>query len=221
MDDITKYLLDPSGPFGLSADFFLNVVAEFGGFILAALVFSILIPVVIDARQARKWKPARLNYGQELMLLHVAFGDALSRFLRSPGGEARARAADAVDHAFRAVPLATSLFGYALTADIAREVNDYMRVLRAIRDWAHIAAHPEDIAFAAIERRVTQTRNMFANANSEFKDLLDSLGLVGFKDVRWADELVSNLSAAFDLVQREEVRAAAANAATGQAFSTR
>jgi hypothetical protein len=60
---------------------------------------------------------------------------------------------------------------------------------------------------------------MFANANSEFKDLLDSLGLAGFKDVRWADELVSNLSAAFDLVQREEVRAAAANTASAKAFS--
>jgi hypothetical protein len=210
MDDITKYLLDPNGPLGLSADFFLNVVAEFGGFILGALVFSILIPIVIDARQAAKWRPARLNYGQELMLLHVAFGDALSRFLRSPAGDARGRAADAVDYAFRAVPLATSLFGYALTATISREVNDYMRMLRAIRDWAHIAAHPEDIAFATIERRVTQTRDMFEGANKEFKDVLDALGLAGFNEVRWSDELVTNLSAAFDLVQREGVRAAAA-----------
>lgn len=203
MDQITKYFFDPNGPLGLSAEFFLNVVAEFGGFILGALVFSLLIPVVIDMRQARKWKPARLNYGQELMLLHVAFGDALSRFLRSPAGEARIRAAEAVDHAFRAVPLATGLFGYALTADISREVNDYMRMLRAIRDWAHIAAHPEDIAFAAIERRVTQTRDMFGRANKEFAELLDVLGVAGFKDVRWEDELVANLSAAFDLIQRE------------------
>lgn len=202
--DITKLLFDPAGPLGLTAEFFLNIVAEFGGFILGALVFSILIPVVIDMRQARKWKPARLNYGQELMLLHVAFGDALSRFLRSPAGEARARSADAVDHAFRAVPLATSLFGYALTADISREVNDYMRMLRAIRDWAHIAAHPEDIAFAEIERRVTQTRAMFAGANSEFKDVLDALGLKGFEDARWSDDLVGNLAAAFDLIQREQ-----------------
>lgn len=203
MDQITKHFFDPSGPLGLSAEFFLNLVAEFGGFILGALVFSILIPVMIDARQARKWKPARQNYGQELMLLHVAFGDALSRFLRSPSGEARSRAADAVDHAFRAVPHATSLFGYALTADIAREVNDYMRMLRAIRDWAHIAAHPEDIGFAAIERRVTQTRHMFEAANKEFSDVLDALGIAGFKDVRWSDELIANLSSAFDLVQRE------------------
>jgi hypothetical protein len=203
MDQITKYFFDPNGPLGLSADFFLNLVAEFGGFILGALVFSLLIPVVIDMRQARKWKPARLNYGQELMLLHVAFGDALSRFLRSPAGEVRTRAADAVDHAFRAVPLATGLFGYALTADISREVNDYMRMLRAIRDWAHIAAHPEDIAFAAIERRVTQSREMFGRANKEFAELLDVLGVAGFKDVRWDDELVANLSAAFDLIQRE------------------
>jgi hypothetical protein len=203
MDQITKYFFDPNGPLGLSAEFFLNLVAEFGGFILGALVFSLLIPVVIDMRQARKWKPARLNYGQELMLLHVAFGDALSRFLRSPAGEARTRAADAVDHAFRAVPLATGLFGYALTADISREVNDYMRMLRAIRDWAHIAAHPEDIAFAAIERRVTQSREMFGRANTEFAELLDVLGVAGFKDVRWDDELVANLSAAFDLIQRE------------------
>jgi hypothetical protein len=203
VDQITKYFFDPNGPLGLSAEFFLNVVAEFGGFILGALVFSLLIPVVIDMRQARKWKPARLNYGQELMLLHVAFGDALSRFLRSPAGEARIRAAEAVDHAFRAVPLATGLFGYALTADISREVNDYMRMLRAIRDWAHIAAHPEDIAFAAIERRVTQTRDMFGRANKEFAELLDVLGVAGFKDVRWEDELVANLSAAFDLIQRE------------------
>jgi hypothetical protein len=203
MGDITKLLFDPNGPLGLSADFFLNVVAEFGGFILATLVFSILIPVVIDVRQARKWKPARLNYGQELMLLHVAFGDALSRFLRSPAGDARARAADAVDHAFRAVPLATSLFGYALTADISREVNDYMRMLRAIRDWAHIAAHPEDVAFALTERRVMQTRDMFEGANKEFKDVLDALGVAGFDDVRWAKELIGNLASAFDLIQRE------------------
>lgn len=209
MGDITKFLFDPAGPLGLTADFFLNVVAEFGGFILGALVFSILIPVVIDVRQARKWKPARLNYGQELMLLHVAFGDALSRFLRSPAGEARARAADAVDHAFRAVPLATSLFGYALTAGIAREVNDYMRVLRGIRDWAHIAAHPEDIEFAAIERRVTQTPAMFSAANKEFGDVLDALGVAGFKDARWDDELIANLAAAFDLVRQDAVRASA------------
>ena len=204
MGEITKLLFDPKGPLGLNADFFLNVVAEFGGFILGALVFSILIPVVIDARQARKWKPARLNYGQELMLLHVAFGDALSRFLRSPAGDARARAADAVDYAFRAVPLATSLFGYALTATISREVNDYMRMLRAIRDWAHIAAHPEDIAFAVIEQRVKQTANMFAAANKEFKDVLDALGVSGFNDARWDDELVANLAAAFELIQREQ-----------------
>jgi hypothetical protein len=203
MADITKVLFDTNGPLGLSADFFLNVVAEFGGFVLGALVFSILIPVVIDARQARKWKPARLNYGQELMLLHVAFGDALSRFLRSPAGEARSRSADAIDHAFRAVPLATSLFGYALTADISREVNDYMRMLRAIRDWAHIAAHPEDIEFAAIERRVTQTRNMFEAANKEFRDVLDALGVAGFKDVCWSDDLIANLAAAYELIQRE------------------
>lgn len=203
MDQITKYFFDPTGPLGLSADFFLNLVAEFGGFILGALVFSILIPVVIDMRQARKWKPARLNYGQELMLLHVAFGDALSRFLRSPAGDARSRSADAVDHAFRAVPLATGLFGYALTAGISREVNDYMRMLRAIRDWAHIAAHPEDIEFAAIERRVTQTRSMFQEANTEFRDVLDALGVAGFKDVSWSDDLIANLAAAFDLIQRE------------------
>jgi hypothetical protein len=203
-EQITKLLFDPNGPLGLSEAFFLNAAAEFAGFVLAALVFSLLIPVVIDARQARKWKPARQNYGQELMLLHVAFGDALSRFMRSPAGEARARAADAVDHAFRAVPLATSLFGYALTADISREVNDYMRMLRAIRDWAHIAAHPEDIAFAEIERRVTQSRTMFEGANTEFRDVLEALGVAGFNEVRWDAELVANLSAAFDLIQREQ-----------------
>ena len=204
MEQITKLLFDPNGPFGMTEAFFQNAAAEFGGFVLGALVFSLLIPAVIDARQARKWKPARLNYGQELMLLHVAFGDALSRFLRSPAGDARARAAEAVDHAFRAVPLATSLFGYALTADISREVNDYMRMLRAIRDWAHIAAHPEDIAFAAIEQRVKQTARMFANADKEFKDVLDALGVSGFNDARWDDELIGNLAAAFDLIQREQ-----------------
>jgi hypothetical protein len=203
MEQITNLLFDPSGPFGLTAAFFQNAAAEFAGFLLGALVFSLLIPAVIDARQARKWKPARLNYGQELMLLHVAFGDALSRFLRSPAGEARARAADAVDHAFRAVPLATSLFGYALTADISREVNDYMRWLRAIRDWAHIAAHPEDIEFALIEHRVRQTRHMFADANKEFGDVLETLGVKGFGDARWDAELIANLTAAFDLLQRE------------------
>ena len=95
MDErIQKLLLDPSG---LTEDFFQNAVAEFGGFVLAAIIFSSIIPVVIDRRQARKWRPARVNFGQELLLPHVAFGEALLRFVRTPVGAPRVRAADAVD----------------------------------------------------------------------------------------------------------------------------
>ena len=199
MDErIQKLLFDPNGPWGLTEAFFQNAAAEIGGFVLGALVFSILIPIVIDARQSRKWKPARLNYGQELLLLHVAFGDALSRFVSSPSGDARLRGADAVEHAFRAFPALTGLYGYALTAELSREVNDYMRVLRAIRDWVYEAAHPEDLGFAAIERRVIRKRDMFERANKEFKDVVDLLGVGGFKDVRWPDALIDQLSAAFD-----------------------
>jgi hypothetical protein len=108
------------------------------------------------------------------------------------------RAADAVDHAFRAIPAMTGLFGYALTARISREVNDYMRILRGIRDWAHKAAHPEDSAFASAERRVVQTRSMFESANVEFAEVMNVLGVKGFKDVRWPEELIDELMNAFD-----------------------
>lgn len=199
MDDrIGKLLFDPNGPWGMTEGFFQNVVAEFGGFILAAVVFSIAIPVVIDWRQSRKWRPARQNFGQELLLLHVAFGDALLRFVRTPTGPARTRAADAVDNAFRAIPAVTGLYGYALTAEISREVNDYLRLLRAVRDWAYEAAHPEDLAFAAVERRVIRTRDMFAQVNKEFKDVLDELGISGYDDVRWTDNMIREFAAAFD-----------------------
>jgi hypothetical protein len=107
-------------------------------------------------------------------------------------------AADAVEHAFRAMPAMTGLFGYALTADISREVNDYMRMLRAIRDWAHEAAHPEDLAFASAERRVMRKSEMFEKANQEFEDVLRVLGVRGFKDVRWSRDLVLELEVAFD-----------------------
>ena len=76
-DQIAKLLFDPTGPLGMTAGFFLNAVAEFDGFVLGTLVFSLLIPLVIDARQSRKWRPARQNFGQELLLLHVAFGESL------------------------------------------------------------------------------------------------------------------------------------------------
>lgn len=197
-EQIEELLFDPNGPLGLTAAFFQNAAAEFGGFILGALVFSILIPIVIDARAARKGRPARQNFGQELLLLHVAFGEALLRFVRTPVGAARARAADAVDNAYRAFPALTGLFGYALTADISREVNDYMRVLRAIRDWTYEAAHPEDLAFAVVERRVTQTRDMFAQANKEFKDVLDELSVAGFVEAKWRGEAINEFAAAFE-----------------------
>ena len=103
-----------------------------------------------------------------------------------------------MDYAFRAIPAMTGLFGYALTADISREVNDYMRMLRAIRDWAHEAAHPEDLAFASAERRVRHSRDMFERSNTEFKDVLRVLSVGGFKDVRWGDTLVEELETAFD-----------------------
>lgn len=203
MDErIQKLLFDPNGPWGLTEAFFQNAAAEIAGFVLGALVFSILIPIVIDARQSRKWKPARLNYGQELLLLHVAFGDALSRFLRSPAGDAQLRSADAVDNAYRAFPALTGLYGYALTANISREVNDYMRMLRGIRDWVYEAAHPEDAEFAAVERRIVRSRSMFEQANKEFKDVVDVLGVGGFKDVRWSDGLIEDLAAAFDATAR-------------------
>ena len=196
---IEKLLFDPNGPLGLTEGFFQNAVAEFGGFVLAAIVFSIVIPIVIDRRQARKWRPARVNFGQELLLLHVAFGEALLRFVRTPVGAPRVRAADAVDNAYRAFPALTGLYGYALTADISREANDYMRVLRALRDWVYEATHPEDLAFAAVERRVKQTHEMFAQANKEFKDVVDELGVRGFDDARWSDEAIAEFAAAFDV----------------------
>lgn len=198
MDFLTALISDAAGPLGLKEEFLLNAIVEAGGFVLGALVFSILIPVVIDLRQNRRWRPARENLGQELMLLHVEFGHALVRFLNSPEGPSRARAADAVDHAFRAIPAMTGLFGYALTARISREVNDYMRSLRAIRDWAHEAAHPEDSGFATAERRVAQTREMFETANTEFGDALEVLGVADYSDVRWPATLVAELAAAFD-----------------------
>lgn len=199
MIDILQQLVsDPAGPFGLKEEFLLNALVEMGGFILGALFFSILIPIVIDLRQNLRWRPARQNLGQELVLLHVEFGDALSRFVHSPEGPARVRAADAVDHAFRAIPAMTGLFGYALTARISKEVNDYMRMLRAIRDWAHKAAHPEDSTFASAERRVVQTRAMFETANAEFAEVMGVLGVKGYKDVRWPDDLIEELMNAFD-----------------------
>ena len=204
MDErIEKLLFDPNGPWGMTEGFFQNFVAEIGGFILAALVFSIVIPVVIDWRQARRWRPARQNFGQELLLLHVAFGEALLRYVRTPVGPARVRAADAVDHAFRAFPTLTGLYGYALTAELSREVNDYMRVMRAVRDWAYEAAHPEDVGFAAVERRVKRTRDMFERVNIEFKDVLRELGVPGFNDVRWPGEMLAELAAAFDATQHK------------------
>ncbi len=200
MDErIQKLLFDANGPLGLTEAFFLNAVAEFGGFILAAIIFSLIIPIVIDRRQARKWRPARVNFGQELLLLHVAFGEALLRFVRTPVGAPRVRAADAVDNAYRAFPALTGLYGYALTAEISREANDYMRVLRALRDWAYEATHPEDLAFAAVERRVKQTHEMFEQANDEFKDVLDELGVTGFHEARWSGETIGELTAAFDV----------------------
>jgi hypothetical protein len=189
--------LDANGPWGLNPGFYQNAVAEIGGFILGAIVFSIFIPVVIDWRQARKWKPARQNFGQELLLLHVAFGEALLLFVRT-AATARGRVADAVDHAFRAFPTLTGLYGYALDADISREVNDYMRVLRGIRDWAYEAAHPEDLNFAAVERRVHKTREMFEHANKEFKDVLEVLDINGYEDVHWKREVIGEFAAAFD-----------------------
>lgn len=199
MDErLQKLLFDPNGPWGWNEGFLQNALAEVGGFLLAALVFSILIPIMIERRQARNWRPARQNFGQELLLLHVAFGEALLRFVRTPAGPVRVRAADAVDNAFRAFPALTGLYGYALTADISREANDYMRMLRAVRDWAYEAAHPEDLGFAAVERRVAQTRDMFERVNAEFKDVLDELGVGGFKEARWPAEHVAEFAAAFD-----------------------
>ena len=199
MDDrISSLLFDANGPFGLTEGFYQNAVAELGGFVLAAIVFSIVIPIVIDSRQARKWRPARVNFGQELLLLHVAFGEALLLFVRTPAGTGRARAAEVVDNAYRAFPALTGLYGYALTADISREANDYMRLLRALRDWVYEAAHPEDLAFAAIERRVPKTRDMFAQANKEFKDVLDVLGVSGFDEVHWHRDMLAEFTTAFD-----------------------
>ncbi len=174
---------------------------EGGGFILGAVVFSILVPLMIETRQSIRWRPARQNLGQELTLLHMEFGDALARFLNSPEGPSRVRAADAVDHVFRAVPAMTGLFGYALTASISREVNDYIRSLRAIRDWVHEAAHPEDMVFASAERRVPQTRDMFSRASHEFADVARVLGLGSQSDVSWPEELVRSLAAAFDAMR--------------------
>ncbi len=201
MDDkVWKILFDPNGPFGLSEGFFQNLTSELAGFALAAVVFSILIPVLIDRRQARNWRPARRNFGQELLGLHVAFGETLLRYVRTPEGEARTRAADAVDIAYRNFTQLAGLYGYALNADISRETNDYMRELRSIRDWAYEAAHPEDAAFALVERRVPQTRDMFRRVNKEFREVLEALGLSTghFNDVRWSDQQLAEMERAFD-----------------------
>jgi hypothetical protein len=201
MDDKTwKILFDPNGPFGLTEGFFQNLTSELTGFVLAAVVFSILIPTIIDWRQARKWRPARLNFGQELLGLHVVFGETLLRFVRTPLGEVRVRAADAVDIAYRNFTALCGLYGYALNADISRETNDYMRELRAVRDWAYEAAHPEDAAFALVERRVPQTRDMFRHVNKEFKEVLDTLGLSAdhFADVCWPEAQIAEMETAFD-----------------------
>src|SRR5262245_27663602 len=136
-DKIWSLLFDPNGPFGLTEGFFQNLTSEFAGFVLAAVVFSILLPTIIDWRQSRKWRPARRNFGQELLGLHVAFGETLLRFVRTPEGEPRVRAADALDLAYRNFTQLSGLYGYALNADISRETNDYMRELRGIRDWAY------------------------------------------------------------------------------------
>lgn len=191
-------VLDPGGPWGFREDFVLNAIVEVGGFVIGAILLSVLVPLIIEMRQNRRWRPARQNLGQELMLLHMEFGDALSRFLNSPEGPSRVRAADVLDHSFRAVPAMTGLFGYALTAAISREVNDYIRSLRAIRDWAHEAAHPEDIVFASAERRVPQSRDMFSRASREFADVVVVLGLPPSPDVVWPRELIVGLEQAFD-----------------------
>lgn len=199
-DKIWSLLFDPNGPFGLTEGFFQNLTSEFAGFVLAAVVFSILLPTIIDWRQSRKWRPARRNFGQELLGLHVAFGETLLRFVRTPEGEPRGRAADALDLAYRNFTQLSGLYGYALNADISRETNDYMRELRGIRDWAYEAAHPEDAAFALVERRVPQTREMFRRANKEFKDVLDEVGLSSahFNDVRWSPAQIAEMEGAFD-----------------------
>ena len=201
MNSLQQLVFDPAGPMGLREEFLLNAIVEGGGFILGAVVFSILVPLMIEMRQSIRWRPARQNLGQELTLLHMEFGDALARFLNSPEGPSRVRAADAVDHVFRAVPAMTGLFGYALTASISREVNDYIRSLRAIRDWVHEAAHPEDMVFASAERRVPQTRDMFSRASHEFADVARVLGLGSQSDVSWPEELVRSLAAAFDAMR--------------------
>jgi len=201
MDSLQQLVFDPAGPLGLREDFLLNAIVEGGGFILGAVVFSILVPLLLETRQNIRWRPARQNLGQELTLLHIEFGDALARFLNSPEEASRARAADALDHVFRAVPAMTGLFGYAMTASISKEVNDYIRSLRAIRDWAHEAAHPEDMLFASAERRVPQTRDMFRRANHEFADVARVLGLGQQTDVNWPEDLVRSLADAFDAMQ--------------------
>lgn len=194
-------VLDPGGPWGFREDFVLNAIVEVGGFVIGAIILSVLVPLVIDMRQNSRWRPARQNLGQELMLLHMEFGDALSRFLNSPEGPSRVRAADVLDHSFRAVPAMTGLFGYALTAAISREINDYIRSLRAIRDWAHEAAHPEDIVFASAERRVPQSRDMFSRASREFVDVVVVLGLSASSDVGWPADMIRGLEKAFDASQ--------------------
>jgi len=211
MDDkIWTILFDPNGPYGLTESFFQNLTSEMTGFVLSAIVFSILIPTIIDWRQARKWRPARLNFGQELLGLHVAFGETLLRFVRTPVGEARARAAAAVDLAYRNFTQVSGLYGYALNADISRETNDYLRELRAVRDWAYEAANPEDASFALVERRVPQTRAMFRHVNKEFKEVLDALGLRSghFADVRWREEDLAEMETAFDTTYTHRKRSA-------------
>jgi hypothetical protein len=199
-DKAWKILFDPNGPYGLTEGFFQNLTSEMTGFVLSAIVFSILIPTIIDWRQARKWRPARLNFGQELLGLHVTFGETLLRFVRTQDVESRVRAASAVDIAYRNFTQLSGLYGYALNADISRETNDYLRELRAVRDWTYEAANPDDASFALVERRVPQTRAMFRHVNKEFKEVLDALGLTRghFEDVSWPEDQLIEMERAFD-----------------------
>jgi hypothetical protein len=205
---VWNILFDPNGPFGLTEGFFQNLTSEMCGFLLSAVVFSILIPRIIEWRQNQKWRPARHNFGQELLFLHVAFGESLLRFVRTPAGEARVRASEAVDLSYRSFTALNGLYGYALNADISREANDYMRELRGVRDWTYEAAHPEDQAFALVESRIIQTRDMFRHVNKEFKEVLDALGVNGYEDVRWPESQIAEMETAFDTTYTHRKRPA-------------
>jgi hypothetical protein len=75
----------------------------------------------------------------------------------------------------------------------------------------------DGLAFAAVERRVAQTRDMFAQVNKAFAEVLDELGVDGFADVRWSGAAIGEMAAAFDASHKAQEEASLTAAVEGVA----